>query len=374
MHETMIAADCRIEGQLTGQVVRIFGQVTGAVEATEVIVEAGAQIGGGIHASGVRVLGRVDGAIRAERVIVEASGQSLGGISAPSVTLAEGYDSRTAGLQPTGASGESSPGQSGGTCHRATSVPCASAAARHAVHLIAASSGVGDAHAGCCAARGASGCTATDVSAQGGAARVQSRRRQAARRGPLMSNDELLALLTERSFSNQTVTLASGQEQLLHRLQADLTLRAWAPFDRRGDAGPDRTLRTGTRRAVWRDRWDDLGRRPAGQRREPHRCAERQGLPALIVRKEAKGHGAGRQVEETSNSQQSFGSPSLRTSSRQAARPKLRSMRFAARVTTRPMSSSWSIDLRAVERTSRRRVCASTVSTIAATSLHDRLV
>ena len=90
MHETMIAADCRIEGQLTGQVVRIFGQVTGAVEATEVIVEAGAQIGGGIHASGVRVLGRVDGAIRAERVIVEASGQSLGGISAPSVTLAEG--------------------------------------------------------------------------------------------------------------------------------------------------------------------------------------------------------------------------------------------------------------------------------------------
>ena len=200
MHETMIAADCRIEGQLTGQVVRIFGQVTGAVEATEVIVEAGAQIGGGIHASGVRVLGRVDGAIRAERVIVEASGQSLGGISAPSVTLAEGctIQGRLDSNLPAPAAGPLPVNR----VEHATAPPAypAPRQQRHAVHLIAAASGVGDAHAGCCAARGASGCTATDVSAQGGAARVQSRRRQAARRGPLMSNDELLALLTERSF------------------------------------------------------------------------------------------------------------------------------------------------------------------------------
>ena len=90
MHETIVAADARIDGHISGQNIRIFGQVTGNIEAGEVIIEAGAHVGGGIVATGVRILGRVDGSIRAERVVVESSGQSLGGISAPSVSLAEG--------------------------------------------------------------------------------------------------------------------------------------------------------------------------------------------------------------------------------------------------------------------------------------------
>ena len=90
MQETVIAADTRVDGHLAGQMVRIFGQVTGNIDAGEVIIESGAQVGGGIVATGVRVLGRVEGPIRAERVVVESSGQSLGGIAAPSVSLAEG--------------------------------------------------------------------------------------------------------------------------------------------------------------------------------------------------------------------------------------------------------------------------------------------
>ena len=90
MQETVVAADARIDGHITGQMIRVFGQVTGNIEAGEVIIETGAHVGGGISATGVRVLGRVEGAIRAERVVVEASGQSLGGIAAPSVSLAEG--------------------------------------------------------------------------------------------------------------------------------------------------------------------------------------------------------------------------------------------------------------------------------------------
>ena len=90
MQETVIAADTRVDGHLAGQLVRVFGQVTGNIDAGEVIIESGAQVGGGIVATGVRVLGRVEGPIRAERVIVESTGQSLGGIAAPSVSLAEG--------------------------------------------------------------------------------------------------------------------------------------------------------------------------------------------------------------------------------------------------------------------------------------------
>ena len=90
MNETIIAADARVEGNLNGQLLRIYGQVAGAVEAEEVIVEQGGEIGGPVTAKGVRVLGRVDGPIQAERVVVDASGISLGGISAPSVSLAEG--------------------------------------------------------------------------------------------------------------------------------------------------------------------------------------------------------------------------------------------------------------------------------------------
>ena len=65
-----------------------------------------------------------------------------------------------------------------------------------------------------------------------------------------MSNDELLALLTERSFSNQTVTLASGQKSNFYIDCRQTSLSGRGHLDRRGDAGPDRTLRTGTRRAV----------------------------------------------------------------------------------------------------------------------------
>ena len=90
MQETVVAADARVDGHITGQMIRVFGQVTGNIEAGEVIVEIGAHVGGGIIATGVRILGRVEGAIRAERVVVESSGQSLGGIAAPSVSLAEG--------------------------------------------------------------------------------------------------------------------------------------------------------------------------------------------------------------------------------------------------------------------------------------------
>ena len=90
MHETIIGADARVEGNLSGQLLRIYGHVAGTVEAEEVIVEQGGQIGGSLSAKGVRVLGRVDGLIQAEQVLIESSGVSLGGISAPSVSLAEG--------------------------------------------------------------------------------------------------------------------------------------------------------------------------------------------------------------------------------------------------------------------------------------------
>ena len=90
MHETIIAAGTRVEGSISGQMVRIFGQVTGAIDGDEVIVEGSGHVGGSVSAQGVRVLGRVDGSIQAQRVIIEASGMSLGGIAAPSVNLAEG--------------------------------------------------------------------------------------------------------------------------------------------------------------------------------------------------------------------------------------------------------------------------------------------
>ncbi len=107
MQETVVAADARVDGHITGQMIRVFGQVTGNIEAGEVIIETSAHVGGGITATGVRILGRVEGAIRAERVVVESSGQSLGGIAAPSVSLAEGctiqgrLDSNLPGPAPT---------------------------------------------------------------------------------------------------------------------------------------------------------------------------------------------------------------------------------------------------------------------------------
>ena len=90
MQETIITAETRVEGDISGQLLRIFGLVTGSMEAEEVIIERGGQVGGNIRAGGLRVFGRVDGAIFAQRVVIESSGMSLGGISAPSVSLAEG--------------------------------------------------------------------------------------------------------------------------------------------------------------------------------------------------------------------------------------------------------------------------------------------
>ena len=113
-----------------------------------------------------------------------------------------------------------------------------------------------------------------------------------------MSRQELLDLLTERSFSNHEVTLASGRksnfyidcrqtslsgrghlligEQLLAAIEAREE-EAGAPFD--AVAGMT------------------LGGDPLVSAVSLTAALRGRELPALIVRKEAKDHGAGRQVE-----------------------------------------------------------------------------
>ncbi len=113
-----------------------------------------------------------------------------------------------------------------------------------------------------------------------------------------MSRHELLALLTERSFSNREVTLASGRksnfyidcrqtslsgrghlligQQLLAAIEAQ-EAKAGVPFD--AVAGMT------------------LGGDPLVSAVSLTAALQGRELPALIVRKEAKDHGAGRQVE-----------------------------------------------------------------------------
>ena len=90
MHETIIAASCRIDGDIEAQRVRVFGSVAGSIKAQEVIVEASGHVHGALQAVAIQVFGRIDGPITADRVMIEAGGTSLGGIAAPSVSLAEG--------------------------------------------------------------------------------------------------------------------------------------------------------------------------------------------------------------------------------------------------------------------------------------------
>ena len=113
-----------------------------------------------------------------------------------------------------------------------------------------------------------------------------------------MSNDELLALLTERSFSNQTVTLASGQKSnfYIDCRQTSLSGRGHLLI---GEAMLDRIERCEQEQGAPFDAIAGmtLGGDPLVSAVSLTAALKGRELPALSVRKEAKGHGAGRQVE-----------------------------------------------------------------------------
>jgi len=113
-----------------------------------------------------------------------------------------------------------------------------------------------------------------------------------------MSRAELLDLLTERSFSNREVTLASGKKSnfyidcrqtslsgLGHRLIGAQILEAIEACER--EAGVPFDAVAGM----------TLGGDPLVSAVSLTASLRGRELPALIVRKEPKGHGAGRQVE-----------------------------------------------------------------------------